>query len=94
MESLVDQAVAAKELGFRAVKLEVCIKGPYSHNAIRLEDDRAIAEVVRARRQAIGSEMTVMVDIAHRSPGRKAAVGDREVRGSRHLLRRDAAAER
>ncbi len=41
---LVERAVKAKELGFRAVKLEVCTKGPYSHNSLQIEDDREIAE--------------------------------------------------
>ncbi|WP_119461105.1 mandelate racemase/muconate lactonizing enzyme family protein [Rhodospirillaceae bacterium SYSU D60014] len=73
-ESLVQRAVEAKMLGFRAVKLEVCIKGPYSHNSIQIEDDRAIAEVVRACRQAVGPEMTLMVDVAYCWPDWKAAL--------------------
>lgn len=73
-ESLVKRAVKAKTLGFRAVKLEVCIKGPYAHNSIQIEDDRAIAEVVRACREAIGPEMTVMVDVAYCWPDWKAAL--------------------
>lgn len=62
---LVERAVEAKALGFRAVKLEVCTKGPYSHNSLQIEDDREIANVVRACRQAIGPGMTVMVDVAY-----------------------------
>ena len=37
---LVERAVKAKELGFRAAKLEICIKGPYSHNSLQIADDR------------------------------------------------------
>ena len=62
---LVDRAVRARELGFRAVKLEVCIKGPYSHNSLQIADDREIATIVRACRKAVGPEMTVMVDVAY-----------------------------
>ena len=62
---LVERAVKAKELGFRAVKLEVCTKGPYSHNSLQIEDDREIAKIVAACREAIGPEMTVMVDVAY-----------------------------
>ena len=62
---LVERAVKAKELGFRAVKLEVCTKGPYSHNSLQIEDDREIAKIVAACRKAIGPEMTVMVDVAY-----------------------------
>jgi L-alanine-DL-glutamate epimerase-like enolase superfamily enzyme len=62
---LVERAVKAKQLGFRAVKLEVCIKGPYSHNSLQIADDREIADIVRACREAIGPEMTVMVDVAY-----------------------------
>lgn len=62
---LVERAVIAKELGFRAVKLEICTKGPYSRNSLQVEDDREIAKIVRACRKAIGPEMTVMVDVAY-----------------------------
>jgi L-alanine-DL-glutamate epimerase-like enolase superfamily enzyme len=62
---LVERALTAKELGFKAVKLEVCIKGPYSHNSLQVPDDREIARVVRACREAIGPEITVMVDVAY-----------------------------
>lgn len=62
---LVDRAIRAKELGFKAVKLEVCIKGPYSHNSLQIADDREIANIVRACRKAVGPEMTIMVDVAY-----------------------------
>jgi len=56
---LVERAVKAKELGFRAVKLEICTKGPYSHNSLQIEDDREIAKIVRACRKAIGSDRRI-----------------------------------
>src|SRR5262245_8598244 len=64
-DSLVKRAASARQLGFRAVKLEVCIKGPYSHNSIQVEDDGEIAGIVRACRQALGPDMTIMVDVAY-----------------------------
>lgn len=62
---LTERAVEAKRLGFKAVKLEVCIKGPYSHNSLQIADDREIARIVAACRSAVGPEMTVMVDVAY-----------------------------
>ena len=62
---LVERAVKAKELGFRAAKLEICIKGPYSHNSLQIADDRECAKIVRACRKAVGPEMTLMVDVAY-----------------------------
>ncbi len=62
---LVERAETAKRLGFRAVKLEVCIKGPYAHNSLQISDDREIAKIVHACRIAIGPQMTVMVDVAY-----------------------------
>jgi L-alanine-DL-glutamate epimerase-like enolase superfamily enzyme len=63
--SLVDRVIAAQKLGFKAAKLEVCIKGPYSHNAIQVEDDREIANMVKACRDAVGDDMTLMIDVAY-----------------------------
>lgn len=63
--TLVERVVAAQKLGFQAAKLEVCIKGPYSHNAIQVEDDREIARVVQACREAVGPDMTLMIDVAY-----------------------------
>lgn len=63
--SLVDRVTSAQRLGFEAAKLEVCIKGPYSHNAIQVEDDHEIARIVAACRQAVGPDMTLMIDVAY-----------------------------
>jgi L-alanine-DL-glutamate epimerase-like enolase superfamily enzyme len=62
---LIERAVAAKRLGFKAAKLEICIKGPYSHNSLQIPDDREIAKIVAACRRAVGPEMTLMVDVAY-----------------------------
>jgi L-rhamnonate dehydratase len=63
--SLVDRVIGAQKLGFEAAKLEICIKGPYSHNAIQVEDDREIARIVQACREAVGPDMTLMIDVAY-----------------------------
>ena len=63
-ESLVAKVIQAKEAGFRAAKLEVCVNGPYSHNRIQ-ESDEAVVETVAACREAVGPEMTLMVDVAY-----------------------------
>jgi L-alanine-DL-glutamate epimerase-like enolase superfamily enzyme len=62
---LVERAVGAQKMGFKAAKLEVCIKGPYSHNSLQVPDDREIARVVAACREAVGPAMTLMVDVAY-----------------------------
>ena len=54
-ESLVDKALAAKALGFRAAKLEVCLNGPYSHNGLQESDD-AIVDIVAECRRAVGPD--------------------------------------
>jgi len=63
-ESLVAKAKEAKRLGFRAGKMEVCVKGPYSHNALQ-EDDELIVEIVAACREAVGPEFVMMVDVCY-----------------------------
>ena len=63
-EGLVSAAIAAKEYGFQAGKMEVCIKGPYTHNAIQ-EADEAVVELVAACRDAVGPKFVMMVDVAY-----------------------------
>jgi L-alanine-DL-glutamate epimerase-like enolase superfamily enzyme len=62
--NLVSKACAAKRSGFTAAKLEVCVKGPYSHNGLQ-EDDNAIVEIVAACREALGPDFVMMVDVAY-----------------------------
>ena len=64
-DSLVKKTVKAKELGFKAAKLEICIKGPYSHNNIQIEDDREFANMVHKCREAVGDDMVLMADVAY-----------------------------
>src|ERR1700752_995689 len=63
-DSLIAKAKWAKALGFPAAKMEICIKGPYTHNLLQ-EGDQSIVEIVAACREAIGPEMTMMVGVAY-----------------------------
>ena len=66
-DSLVEKTLRARDLGFRAAKLEVCVNGPYSHNGLQESDD-AVVEIVADCREAVGSEMVLMVDVAYAWP--------------------------
>jgi L-rhamnonate dehydratase len=63
-ESLVAKARESKALGFRAGKMEVCVKGPYSHNGLQ-EDDELIVEIVAACRESVGPDFVMMVDVCY-----------------------------
>jgi L-alanine-DL-glutamate epimerase-like enolase superfamily enzyme len=66
-DSLVAKALKAKAMGFHAVKLEVCINGPYSHNGLQASDDALVAIVGECRR-AVGRDLVLMVDVAYAWP--------------------------
>lgn len=70
---LVERALQAKQAGFRAAKMEVCLRGPYSHNGLQ-ESDATIVETVAACREAIGPDMTMMVDVVYGWPDAKQAL--------------------
>jgi L-alanine-DL-glutamate epimerase-like enolase superfamily enzyme len=61
---MVGWAARAREMGFEACKLEATFSGPYVHKGLVGRDER-IAEVVTAVRGAVGSEMTIMVDVQY-----------------------------
>jgi L-alanine-DL-glutamate epimerase-like enolase superfamily enzyme len=63
-DSLLEKVCRARELGFKAAKLEICINGPYSHNGLQ-EDDDSIVTMVAACRKAVGPDMVLMVDVAY-----------------------------
>jgi L-rhamnonate dehydratase len=63
-EDLLDKVRWARNIGFLAAKLEVCIKGPYAHFRLH-EGNEAIVELVAACREAAGSSMTLMLDVAY-----------------------------
>jgi len=63
-QSLLQKLLRAKELGFRAAKLEICWQGPYSHEGLQEKDETVVAMVAEAR-EAVGPEMELMVDVAY-----------------------------
>jgi L-alanine-DL-glutamate epimerase-like enolase superfamily enzyme len=63
-EALVKSALDAKALGFKAVKSEVTMNGPYAHNGMAENFDRH-TEVVAAVREALGPDITLMVDVQY-----------------------------
>jgi len=73
-ESLVDKAKRAQAMGFRALKLEVCINGPYSHHGLQESDDHVV-EIVAECRRAVGPDIVLMVDVAYAWPDARTALG-------------------
>ncbi len=63
-KSLVARARGAKKFGFKAGKMEVCVNGPYAHNGVQGTDDD-IVRIVGECREALGSDFTMMVDVAY-----------------------------
>lgn len=63
-DALVKSALEAKALGFKAMKTEVTMNGPYAHSGMRESDDRH-TDVVAAVREAVGPEVTLMVDVQY-----------------------------
>jgi L-alanine-DL-glutamate epimerase-like enolase superfamily enzyme len=63
-DSLVAWAVKAKELGFKAGKMEVTLSGPYNHSGLNEPDER-MTEVVAACRRAVGPDFVMMVDVQY-----------------------------
>lgn len=66
-DSLVDWARRAVAAGFRAVKAEVTLEGPYAHTGLREPWDRS-TEVVAAVRSAIGPDVALLVDVQYAFP--------------------------
>jgi L-alanine-DL-glutamate epimerase-like enolase superfamily enzyme len=63
-DALVESALSAKALGFKALKSEVTMNGPYAHGGMHESYDRH-TEVVAAVRQAIGPDVKLMVDVQY-----------------------------
>jgi len=63
-DALCASALRAKALGFRAMKTEITMNGPYAHNGMHESYDRH-TDVLAAVRQAIGPDITLMVDVQY-----------------------------
>lgn len=63
-DALCASAEKAKGLGFRAVKAEVTMNGPYAHSGLLEPYDRH-TEVVAAVRDTLGPDITLMVDVQY-----------------------------
>ena len=63
-ENLLAKATWARDAGFKAVKAEVMIKGPYAQPGLQ-ESDEAIAQLVAECRQVVGSSIELMVDVGY-----------------------------
>src|SRR6187200_3008470 len=72
-DSLCAWAVRARELGFRAIKAEVTLNGPYAHVGLNEPHERA-TEVVAAVRKAVGPAMTLLVDVQYAFPDAETAL--------------------
>ncbi len=57
-------AQRAKESGFKAVKAEVTMNGPYAHSGLHESFDRH-TEVVAAVRKTLGPDIALMVDVQY-----------------------------
>lgn len=64
IDSMVEWAVRAREIGFQACKLEATFSGPFVHKRLHGPDER-VTEVLAAVRAAVGPEMTIMVDVQY-----------------------------
>jgi L-alanine-DL-glutamate epimerase-like enolase superfamily enzyme len=65
--SLAEWACAAQRIGFTAAKLEVTLAGAYAHLGLHAKIDR-IVEVIAAAREAVGPDMTLMIDAQYSFP--------------------------
>jgi|APFEC2959095171_1045051.scaffolds.fasta_scaffold00067_33 L-alanine-DL-glutamate epimerase-like enolase superfamily enzyme len=63
-DALVQSALTAKSLGFKAIKSEVTMNGPYAHHGMRESYDRH-TDVVAAVRKAVGPDMVLMIDVQY-----------------------------
>lgn len=62
--SMVQWALRAKGLGFRAAKLEVTPRGPYAHKGLTATDEQT-TELIGEVRDAVGPDFTLMVDVQY-----------------------------
>jgi L-alanine-DL-glutamate epimerase-like enolase superfamily enzyme len=72
-DSLCEWAERAKALGFRAVKAEVTMNGPYAHDGMREDYDKH-TRVVEAVRKALGPDIALMIDVQYMWPDAETAL--------------------
>jgi L-alanine-DL-glutamate epimerase-like enolase superfamily enzyme len=72
--SMVDWAKRAVGAGFKAVKAEVTLEGPYAHTGLREPWERS-TEVLAAVRSAIGRDVALLVDVQYAFPDADTALG-------------------
>jgi L-alanine-DL-glutamate epimerase-like enolase superfamily enzyme len=65
--SIVEWALRAKSIGFRAAKIEVTPCGPYAHKGL-VATHAEMTEVIRDVRAALGPDFTLMVDVQYAFP--------------------------
>lgn len=66
-KSLVEWALKAKSLGFRAAKAEVTPCGPYAHKGLHATH-RQMTDLIGEVRAAVGPEFVLMVDVQYAFP--------------------------
>lgn len=72
-DSLCEWAEKAKGLGFKAVKAEVTMNGPYAHDGMR-EPYEHHTRVVEAVRKTLGPDIALMVDVQYMWPDAETAL--------------------
>jgi L-alanine-DL-glutamate epimerase-like enolase superfamily enzyme len=63
-DALCQSAERAKAMGFKAMKTEITMNGPYAHSGMR-ESYARHTEVLAAVRKTIGYDVTLMVDVQY-----------------------------
>lgn len=62
--SIIDWALQAKSMGFRAAKIEVTPCGPYAHKGLHASHQE-MTNVIGSVRDAVGRDFTLMVDVQY-----------------------------
>jgi L-alanine-DL-glutamate epimerase-like enolase superfamily enzyme len=65
--SIVEWALRAKRLGFKAAKIEVTPCGPYAHKGLNATHSQ-MTDVIGEVRDAVGDDFTLMVDVQYAFP--------------------------
>jgi L-alanine-DL-glutamate epimerase-like enolase superfamily enzyme len=72
-DSLCEWAERSKNLGFKAVKAEVTMNGPYAHDGMAEPDDKH-TRVVEAVRKTLGPDIALMIDVQYLWPDAETAL--------------------